>query len=424
MTSLLSVGVLGVLAILVPRVLLVLALISAVRSQLFNTNEKLALLALGLSSTYLWFGILFYVPSENVVLLAFAMAAATLGFASRANVREEATASPMYKRGALALAVILALVFVWSGYATSKRALAETYTNQGVALLQQNDADGALAAASRAQSVENTGNDLRLTADAGLVKLQQIAGSSSASSNNTQAQFTAQAQLAIRAGQAAIALNPKDYRGYLSLASVYDYLSTLKINGAYENAQQTYLNAMNFNPTDPQIPLLLSRLEAVQGNVQGVTKYLSQALTMKPDYTDAILFLVQLDVANNDIPNAIRAAQAAVQTAPGVPSLWFELGLLYYSANDTKDAIAPLEQAVKIQSDYANAKYFLGLSYAAQNRTQDAIQQFSDIQKTNPNSAEVNLILSNLQAGKPPFTNAKPPVTSTPQSRITAPVLQ
>ena len=178
------------------------------------------------------------------------------------------------------------------------------------------------------------------------------------------------------------------------------------------------------NPTNPEIPLLLARLEAAKGNLPGVQAALQQSLTLKPDYTDAILFVVQLDVAQKDIPNAIRAATAAVQSAPGVPSIWFELGLLYYSAGDTTDALVPLEQAVKIQSDYANAKYFLGLSYAAQNRVPDAIQQFVDLQASNPDNQEVKLILANLQAGRAPFTNAQPPVTNTPQDRTTAPISQ
>jgi tetratricopeptide (TPR) repeat protein len=205
---------------------------------------------------------------------------------------------------------------------------------------------------------------------------------------------------------------------------VYDFLASLKVSGAYENAKAAYDAAATHNPTNPQIPLLLSRLEAQHGNLQGVQTYLAQALTMKPDYTDAILFVVQLNVAQKDIPNAIRAATAAVQSAPGVPSIWFELGLLYYSAGDIADAIPPLEQSVKLQPDYANAKYFLGLSYASQNKLPDAIQQFSDLTKSNPDNQEVKLILSNLQAGKPPFAGAQPPVTPTPQDRTTAPISQ
>ena len=139
---------------------------------------------------------------------------------------------------------------------------------------------------------------------------------------------------------------------------------------------------------------------------------LKQALTLKPNYTDAMLFLVQLAVANNDLNTAVQAAQAAVQSAPGVPSIWFELGLLYYSGNDTKDAVAPLQQALSLESDYANAQYFLGLSEYAQGSTTAAIAQFEDLEKSNPGNTDVTSVLANMQTGKPAFGTSTPPTTA------------
>ena len=87
-------------------------------------------------------------------------------------------------------------------------------------------------------------------------------------------------------------------------------------------------------------------------------------------------------------------------------------------------ASSELQQAVAIQSDYANAKYFLGLSDYILGNTPDAIQQFQDLAKSNPDNAEVKLILGNLTSGKKPFDGAVPPVTPTPQDRTTAPISQ
>lgn len=131
-----------------------------------------------------------------------------------------------------------------------------------------------------------------------------------------------------------------------------------------------------FLQKSPSIPLLVARLEASAGTLQGVQDALTQALTLKPDYTDAILFLAQVDIANNDLTAAIRDTQTVAKTAPGVPAIWLELGLLYYAGGDSASAIPPLEQALALQPDYANAQYFLGLSYAAQGRTQEAYALF------------------------------------------------
>ena len=423
-TSLGTVGLLGVLAWLAPLLLVLLALVYALRSVHFTAREKLYAMYLGLGGIYLWSGILFYVPSEILMLMAFAVSGATLGFVlSKRDVVEHVHTRTTYSLSWVAVVILVVLVG-WSTVGMGRRLVAEASTNQGLLALQNGNADDAIALANKSQGVEKNGDNLRLGVDAGLAKLQQIAAAATTPTQQQLQDFAVQAQKTIPLGQAAIAMNPQDYRAYLSLGRVYDFLASLKVAGGYENAKAAYQAAAIRNPTNPQIPLLLARLEAQQGNLAGVQSDLSQALTMKPDYTDAILFVVQLNVAQKDIPNAIRAATAAVQSAPGVPSIWFELGLLYYSAGDTKDAIPPLEQAVKLQSDYANAKYFLGLSYAAQNRVPDAIAQFNDLEKTNADNQEVKLILSNLQSGKAPFANAQPPVTTTPQDRTTAPISQ
>ena len=134
-----------------------------------------------------------------------------------------------------------------------------------------------------------------------------------------------------------------------------------------------------------------------------------------------MLFVVQLNVARNDLPKATNAALAAAQSAPGVAPIWFQLGLLLYAGGDTTNAIPALEQAVILVPDYANAKYFLGLAYAAVNRIPDAIRQFEDIQRTNPDNAEIQIILGNLRLGKPPFEGVQPPPTP-PVERAEAPL--
>jgi tetratricopeptide (TPR) repeat protein len=423
MTALGTVGLLGALAWMVPAILVLIALALGIRSAQ-SKREQLSVLTLGLSALYFWSAIIFYVPSSVLILIAFALAGALFGMVFDRGGEDEPAHSRRVHRIALVVGGILAVVFVASAYTTTRRAIAQSFTNQGLVALQQNRIDDAIALAQRAQRVEIMGDDLRLMVDAGGTKLALLAQNAQ---NPTQQQiqdFATQAQLTIPQGQAAISRNPNDYRPYISLGKVYDLLAALGVQGAYQNAQGAYAEAAKRNPMNPQIPLLMARLDVTQNNLQGVQQNLSQSLTLKPDYTDAILMVVQLDVAGNDIPSAIRAAQAAVQSAPGVPSIWFQLGLLYYASNDTKTAVEPLEQAVKLQNDYANAKYFLGLSYAAQGRTQDAITQFTDLQKSNPDNQEIQLILRNLLSGKPPFEGAQPPATTKPQNRTEAPISQ
>ncbi|MDO8518375.1 MAG: tetratricopeptide repeat protein [bacterium] len=428
MTALVSVGVLGVLAWLVPLALVLLGALRVARTALFSAKEKVLGLSLCLAGVYLWCVIFLYVPSENIVLLAFVLAGAAFGFSLRHpqvthdDVPVAPTRAARLRFGVIAAVSLLLILSVSATVA--RRALAEAYTNQGLAALAQQNADQALASAARAQSIEVTGNDLLLATAAGTRKLQQMAASTAAPSKEQQTAFTEQLKATIASVERYIVMNPQDYRGYLLLANIYNFLTSLGVQDAYDTAGQKYKTATQYNPMNPEIPLVQARLEVTNKNNKDAEKYVMQALTLKPDYTDAILFVVQLNVANKDLVGATRAAQAAVQSAPGVPSIWFELGLLYYTQGDMQNALSALEQAIKIEPNYANAKYFLGLSYAAQGRTQDAIRQFIDLQKTNPDNSEVASILQNLEQGKKPFDNAQPPVSTAPQKRTTAPISQ
>ena len=429
-TALGTVGLLGVIAWLVPLVLVIVGLVRAVRLGVLSREERVVATSIGLISLYFFATLIFYVPSQNSIILGLALSGAAFGFLwrqGRAGSAEETEPSRLYRLAGLVGLPLLMLVSLWAGFVSTRLLVVESIVGKGSDALQAGNFDGALAYAARAASVERGNPDpLRLSMTAGLQKLQQLASTQPGSANvaSAQTQFTTLAQQVVAQGQDLIALDPSDYRSYLLLGQAYDLFASLKVQGAYDKAMETYTAAVAHNPTNPQIPLMIARLAAGQNNAPQVSTYLSQSLKLKSNYTDAILFLVQLDVAQNDLPSAIKAAQAAAQTAPGVASIWFELGLLYYSAGDTASAIQPLEQAVALQGDYANAKYFLGLSYYAQKRTSDAITQFQDLSKSNPDSTEVKSILSNLQAGKAPFDAAVPPETTPPQKRTTAPINQ
>jgi cytochrome c-type biogenesis protein CcmH/NrfG len=85
------------------------------------------------------------------------------------------------------------------------------------------------------------------------------------------------------------------------------------------------------------------------------------------------------------------------------------------------EASAAFEQAIALVPEYANAKYFLGLSYAATSRFEAAAALFEDLARSNPDNAEVSLILANLRERRAPFEGLEPPPTP-PEERATAPV--
>lgn len=425
-TALGSVGIVGALMWLIAPLLVLFAFLRALRTTLFHSREKALALASAIGSIFLALVFIFYVPNQNLLLLTFTFMGATFGFLWRSAERNRdmeevpSTRAAAVFRGFVAL-VFIALIFV-SSVATTRRALSEVFVLRGQAAVNQGQTDAGLIEAGRASWFERTPNTFLLTVAAGFIKLQQIANDTSIPAETAQERFTATVNTTVAAGQDAVTRAPKDYRVHVLLGNVYAFLASLDVEGAYESALTSYKTAATLNPKNPEIPLAVARLEAEEGNLAAADAAVTEALTLKQNYTDAVMFVVQLAVANNDIVNAIRAAEVAVQTAPGVSSIWFQLGLLYYSNQDMARAALAFERALSITADYANAKYFLGLAYYNQNRREEAVSLFEDLQQTNPENTEVNLILENMRAGRPAFEGAEPPVTDTPEDRPEAPI--
>ncbi len=390
-----SVGVVGLLAWLAPFIGM-LYLLWRGRG---DAERRLVAWSLGLSAVLLWVMMALYVPSPNLLLLAFALAGGVVGLLGASG---RTATRPM----AVATVVFVLVALAWTGFASTRRSVAEAYVGQAAQALGAGDLAGAQSYTNASLAAERMPENLRLAVTVGGSQLTQLAAQPVSSS--TQQIFTDTLSKTIAYGQEAITKDPLDYRSYLALGQVYGLLAQNKVEGAYDSAKAAYTAAAQRNPTNPTIPLLLARLEGAAGTAQGLTDALKQSLTLKPDYTDAILFLAQVDIARKDIASAINDTKVAAQTAPGVPSIWYELGLLYYANNDAKDAIAPLEQALTLQADYANAQYYLGLSYAAVGRTQDAIAQFTRLNQTNAGNAQVAQILANLEAGKAPLSTSTP----------------
>lgn len=424
-TAFAEAGLLGAAALLVPLVLVLLALARILRSRDRSHEDRLLGTMLGGSAVYLWLSTGVYVPSQNVLLLAFVVSGVLIGFAYGPFQTQPEHSRPRWRGfAALLSGLLLILVPVSLAYHLDRFFLAEAYTNVGIIALSNGQPDAATKAADSARTYAENGEVLRLGVQAGLAKMQQIASAATAPDAAAQQQFTLVASSTIAQGLRSIALSPQDYRSSLLLGQVYDFLASINVQNAYQLAKAQYASTTILNPTLPVIPLLQARLEATHGTLKDTQSFIDKTLTLKPNYTDAILFVVQFNVDRKDLNGAILAAQAAVQSAPGIASIWFQLGLLYYTAEQMANAITALEQAVTLQSDYANAKYFLGLAYYAQDRTADAIKQFQDLQSSNPENQEVKLILSNMEAGKAPFTSAEPPVTDRPETRATAPISQ
>ncbi len=123
---------------------------------------------------------------------------------------------------------------------------------------------------------------------------------------------------------------------------------------------------------------------------------------------------------------AAQVYERAVELEPVNPFIRTQLAQTYLvqggffanqnvrSGEPLEKAQAQLERAVELNPNYSNARYFLGLIYDRQGNRQGAIEQFERVAALNPNNQEVQIILTNLRAGRqalaPPAAGDSPPL--------------
>jgi tetratricopeptide (TPR) repeat protein len=324
--------------------------------------------------------------------------------------------------------VVLVIAGVLWGVVYVKDSIAIAYFGSGVkSLTSANDPSAADAAFSTAYSLNTSDVYLQARAEAGLAQADKLVSTiksdmpASTSQQILSSTFDV-VNKSVKYSQAAIAYDPTNYYNYASEARVSEFAAKIRMDKAYENAVNSYTEAIRRNQLNPTLYLNLAQLQASQNKLDDALKTLGAALQVKNDYLDAIFLLSQVTAAQGNLKDAIIAAQVATQLNPRNSVLFFQLGLLQYNNKDYVSAAKALEAAIKIQPDYANAQYFLGLSYTRLNDITNAIVQFTNLAKSNPDNQEVAFILKNLQEGKSPFADAKPPVTPAPEKRSTLPV--
>ena len=392
-----------------------------------DPQVKFIALSSGAATILLFINIILYVPSHAVLLIAFIIFGIFLATVVHTKTVSPLVINPISKIGKLALsfsliaAIILGIIY---GFIYVKKFMAFTYFASGVKSINVNqDFKTADIAFKKALSLDNSDVYLQaLSENARLNASQLISSITSAPSEEITATIGNLLNDGIKTARQAIAYDPTNYYNYVSEARISDLAASIKMTDAYENSVRAYTNAINLNPLNPSLYVNLAQSQARNNKFDDALRTIGVALQVKNNNIDAVYLLSQIQVAQGNLKDAIISTQVATQMSPQSPLLFFQLGLLQYNAKNYASSTEALERALTLTPEYANAKYFLGLSYVRVNRIADAIAIFTDLAKTNPDNKEISFILTNLEAGKSPFADAKPPVTSTPEKRATLPV--
>lgn len=389
-------------------------------------NARFTILSSTLASTFLWIVAILYVPSHALFFLTFVMTGIALascvknGHARDYVISPESGSAakilfPSLTTGAVIVSIIWALVAV-------KQTTALAYFSKGVKSISSGqNFDAADKAFRTALSLDKSDVYWQAISENARLKASYLISTATSSSPTLLTTITNTIDTGTSAANKAIEFDKTNYYNYVSLARIAQVAASLKLEKGYDNAVKAYTDAISRNPLNPALYVALAQLQASNNNLDQALQTLGAALQVKNNYLDAVFLVSQIHAAKGNLPDAITAAQVAIQLNPGNALLHFQHGLLQYNAKNYSAAEEALAKAVEIQKDYANAKYFLGLSEVRLGNNEKALTLFQDLAQSNPDNTEVAFILNNLRAGRSPFTNAQPPI-STPEKRPALPV--
>jgi len=378
------------------------------------------------TAAFLWVFTVIYVPGPVILGLTYLFTAIFITTLYQhenfKTIQFNVFSTPSSAFVGVLVLVLLVLASVSGGLIAGKNLLAGMSFQKALATFNET---GDLSQANTLlnKAVRLGGVDLyeRSAAELGIVRMRSILAEKGATQEVLQGEFREILSQTIDHARKSTEINPTNYQNWVALGQVYHELVPA-IDGAYSQADTAYTQAIALNPHHPALYLLRARLEVANRDIKKAREYIDAALKEKENYAAAIFLLSQIESSEGNVKAAIESAEKASLIAPNDVGVFFQLGLLKYNSRDWKGAVAALERAVGLNPQYANARYFLGLGYHRLGEWNSAIAQFEEIQKTNADNEEVNLILSNLKAGRSPFADARPPVDDRPESREELPV--
>jgi tetratricopeptide (TPR) repeat protein len=411
-TAFVTVGLVGSMT----WVLLFLALLWAgYRSFAMESEGKLRVILFVVCAVLMFYHVV-YVPSIGISVLLFLFLGVFAGLDST-SWREGKLSLTL---GSLAgfVMILVCTCLAIGGSLVELRSMASSLLVSRAASTYQTSGDLTSASSLVSKAVQiDPQSDVaqRAAVQVGLLQFSKLAQSAT---NDTAARDALQKTLSdtIAHGLEAVSIDNASYQNWLALATMYQSLAGVGIQGAYEQAQNAWLRAASTTPSNPLPLVQLGQLYMAQSKNVEAVNYFTKAIQLKPNLALPYFLRAQIKVGEQKYQEAVQDAVAAAQIANQDSLSWYGLGIILYRAGDTQNAKLSLERAVSIQNNYSDALFALAVLYDATGEHDKALDAIKKVSALNPNDATITQVMQNLQSGRPALAPAGTLPSATPSS--------
>ena len=409
-TSFVTTGIIGALAWLA---FLGLFLFFGIRALVMRDIEDSFIRAVaGMSFVGMLFVIVelvFNIPGPIIIAIGLVLAGVFVSTLREIEPRgQRALSFSQNPRTGFIIAFLLTLFLLASvvvAYRVTGNYLAQTSLARAENALASGNLSAAATAANQSLRYAPSDTAYRLKAAINVTQINKIVqkGLKDKAKVNTKQLQTLFAE-GIALAQAATKNNSHTYENWIALGNVYYAAVPLGVPGSYAAAKKAYEKAQTLNPTSPRITFTLAQLALTNKKYTDAGTFLTKTVSLKPNYTPAILELAQVDAQLGKAKEALKAAESAAYFIPNNPAVLFQVGVLRLETKDTAGAVLALARAVFLNPSYANARYFLAVAYAKQGKYTKALTEIKAIAALSPKNAKaVSQVQKVLANNKNPF---------------------
>lgn len=308
-------GILGILSWLVFFVLFIITGVRSLFSSIKN-NTNWGIVVFFVASLYLFVASFLYSTGGVMFLLAFAFTGIFIGL-SASSPNKEITMSflddPRKSFFSILILVVIMIIAAATGFKYVERLASVSYFGKTVSATTIPAAEDSIM---KAVSLYQNDLYLRTYAQVYLTKINSIVSKEGSLSDTDKADLQSSFDQAVNGAQSAVAYNNMNYLNHNSLGVVYNTVGLLGVKDAYSKAIEAYKSASALNPLNPGIKLATARVFFADKKLDEARTLAKEALTLKPDYIEALIILSQIEKSDGKNSAAISYAENALSLLP------------------------------------------------------------------------------------------------------------
>lgn len=296
-------------------------------------------------SLFLFASSFMYSVNSTVVLLGFAYLGVFIGmqYSNKEHGEKEVSFIGDPRKSFFAILALILLMIVMAGvtFKYVEKFASVSYFRSALSSQSVEEAENNI---NKAISLYNNDLYLRTYSQIYLIKLNNLVAKGESITEEERGQIKPSFENALVSAQRAVEYDKNNYLNYRSLATVYSAVVQLGVEGAGEKSIEALNSALLLNPLNPGLKLAISQVYLLENKLGEAKDYAKQALDLKSNYVDALIYLSQIAKREGNNAEAINYAKKALEILPNNKDL-----IDYIAGFNSVKAPEPVKEEVKIE---------------------------------------------------------------------------